>query len=215
MSNNLRDLYRKKGKKLASDQKKSKESAQSQLKSYLESKLGKPINSEMKRKILQLEASIKISGFQSRPTSSNESLQKNQDLDILILSFGLNYQRLYGHGLKDPGHFLKIFVQTHPKHYKMTLDRLHQSLEYLNKQKLLYFYDPTKETLFESPEAAGDFYLIFQLVRPDGSLFKNVIQRELSWTTEKVKSRLKALEDSGLMVVDNETLWFPQLAENK
>lgn len=213
MSNNIRDLYKKKGEKLAKIENKSKEKSKNQLKSYMESTLPNKSTSEFEMKLLRLKSSLNIENIKKKSNINNYSLP-NDLIAMSVLSFGLNYQRTFGHGLKDARHFVHNFNSAFPNENNLSIKTLELALDYLNKHKLLYSYIPPEEIYFESPDSASDLKQILQLVTVDGSVSKERLRRELGWSEEKLISRIKILEKANLVIVDNDTLWFPQLTNN-
>ncbi|MHA2363324.1 MAG: hypothetical protein ACXAC7_05165 [Candidatus Hodarchaeales archaeon] len=218
MGNNVRDLFRKKGKKLTLDEENSKEKSRTLMREFMDKStkdLGLLPIPELEKKFLQLKLSLDIPQLSNKSSNIDYGKQKQsiETLSISMLSFGLNYQRYYGHGIKKVDHFLNKFKEAFPQFNSISKVQYEQSIEFLNDQQLLFLFEPNKEILFESPETANDIHQILQFVNKDGSVSKLMLISKLKWSKEKIQSRIEILENSGLVLVDEDHLWFPQLAK--
>lgn len=208
---NFRNLYRQKGKKLSDDQKQSKKEVKERLNSDFSLLSNKSdLSPVIREKILKLHVSIPDSQDQDQEKSYSYKSNK-QKIYSIILSFGLNFQRVQGTAITSIHEFYENFVITNNLIEDFTEEDCESSLKYLHEQGLIYQFSPV--ILFEPLEQSQDINIIFSLIKPsDHSLQISIIQSHLTnWSVQKINHVLEILVDNGLAIIDGNTIWFPQL----
>lgn len=207
MSKNLRDLYKKKGKKLSDEENSSKTQSKTKLENFIanQSHFHSKRN-EMTIKILALKRGHKIDS-----TSTNKLSTTTGEIEISILNFGINYQRIFSQQIDNIEMFWKDFVST------TNIDlELKEFLKLLLKMKnlgLIFQYE-NEHLLFEPLTKSQDINKILALVDSSGSIPISKIHSELSfWSLEKVDNIINVLEQEGIAIKDDLNLWFPQLTK--
>lgn len=209
---NLRDLYKNKGKSIANENKQSKELASERLSSGIGLLFsGSAIAPAIRDKILKLRISDpKTQNISSLPITLTFKSNKSE-IHMLLLSFGLNYQRILGSAIPSIQQLYSQFITTYPQILSFSEKDCSDSLRYLHSAGLLYQLNP--EILFESLDKSKDINQIFSLLQPtETSLPITRIKSNFpSWSQEKIMNMVNLLIENGLAITDNDTIWFPQL----
>lgn len=209
---NFRDLYKNKGKKLVDDKNKAINEADEKLAkgiSNLSSRnSSSPVISE---KMLHL-GFTKIHQGDSKISAKKLSYKHNKtEIQMLVLKFGVVYQRASGSAISNQSSFYEQFCKFHSEITKYTEKDFNETLEYLSNEGLLYQFVP--EILFEPLERSKDINAIFRLVKPqDESITLTTIKSKLAWSDDKITNVIDQLVSNNLAVLDGEILWFPQLS---
>ena len=208
---NFRDLYKQKGKKLSKDQQQSKQETKESLESRISALTNQSeFSPQLREKLLKLH--ILIPDTKGQPFESDYSFRSNkQTVFSIFLSFGRNFQRVLGSPISTVQQLYDQFLLTNPNIKDFTEHDCQTSLSYLYDQGLVYQISPV--ILFEPLEQSQDINAIFSLLGPsDHSLLVSIIQKRLSnWSTDKITHILDILVENGLAIVDDKTVWFPQL----
>lgn len=209
---NLRDLYKNKGKAIANENKQSKISASDRLSSGVESLFaGSTISPLLRSKILKLRISEPNTQTNaSEPITLTFKSNKNE-IQMLLLSFGLNYQRILGSAIPSLQLLFSQFITTYPQILSFSEKDCFETLKYLHSVGLLTQISP--EILFEPLERSKDINQIFSLLKPtEASLSITRVKDSLpNWSQQKIQNTINLLIENGLAIVDEETIWFPQL----
>ena len=204
----IKDLYKKKGKKLSDDVDASKKRVEEKLKQN--TTIIENLNAEIKEKLLKLQYRHNVDVTAESPKLIENSLAKDRII-TLISTFGINYQRIEGKAITNIAEFKDAFnrnfeINVEPK----TFD---EYLIHLNKMGILYVYEENK-LLFEPLSKSTDINLILRFVsgqRGNSIELKVINQAFPEWTGQKIQSLLNILENEGFVIKDNNTYWFPQL----
>lgn len=208
---NIRDLYRQKGKKISDEQKQSKIEVKNKLATGVSLFSNKSdLAPELREKILKLHVSIPYSEDNNSEKSYSYKSNK-QAIYSIILSFGLNIQRVEGAAIPSIHEFYQKFLVINSFVTDFSEKDCESSLNYLYGQGIIYQLSPV--ILFEPLEQSQNINLIFSLIRPsDHSLQISTIQSHLTdWTLQKINRVLEILVENGLAIIDGSTIWFPQL----
>ena len=208
---NYRDLYKRKGKKLSSDEEESKLTTKEMLStslSHLKTKTTLP--PILQEKILKLRISLPSSDPEPDKMSYSYKSDK-QWVQLMVLSFGLLYQRVTGSAIPSTHFLFDQFLLSHPEITDLSEKNFEEILKTLQSQGLLY--QSTPELLFEPLEKSLDFNSIFSLMQPaKNSLEITRIKANFpSWSDQKLDSLIASLVEHDLAILDNDVLWFPQL----
>ena len=210
---NLRDLYKNKGKTIANEDKQSKEIVKERLSSGVELIFsGSAITPSLKEKILKLKISEPRT-YQKNLEPRTLTFKANKtEIQMLLLSFGVIYQRVLGSAISSIQDLHSQFLNTYPQVLSFSLKECDQTLSYLHSEGLLYQYTP--EILFEPLERSKDINQVFSLLQPsDTSLKVSKIKAHFpNWSPQKIQNIITLLVENGLIIVDGDILWFPHLS---
>jgi hypothetical protein len=210
---NIRDLYKNKGKKLSDDEINSKNQTKEKLSSGIDFLTNKNVISPLlSDRILKLQHSSKISQNSTEKRDLDYKISK-ENLPFILLSFGLNFQRLQGKGFSSVSDFFKEFSSSYSDTPGISEKQCNDILDQLNKQGLLYSFTPV--ILFEALDQSQDINKIFQLLQPgSNSLRFSELKISLNnWSESKLKAVIDILVVNGLVILDQDVLWFPQLED--
>lgn len=210
---NLRDLYKNKGKTIANEDKQSKEIVKERLSSGVELIFsGSAIPPVLKEKILKLKISEPKTHQKTLEPKTLTYKADKTEIQMLVLSFGLIYQRVLGSAIPSIQDLHSQFLNTYPQVLSFSQKECEQTLSYLHSEGLLYQYTP--EILFEPLERSKDINQVFSLLQPsDTSLTVSKIKARFpNWSPQKIQNLINLLVENGLIIIDGDTLWFPQLS---
>ena len=208
---NVRDLYKSKGKKLSNEKEQSKIASEEKLDSSLSQLSGQTTISPLVREKL-LKLSINIPANPQKPALTSLSFKNHKsEVQLILLSFGINFQRARGSAIPSIQYLYDQFIITHPEITHFLFKDCEDTIRSLHSQGLLYQLSPT--ILFEPLETSTDINHVFSLITPPSySLQISFIQSHLpEWSTEKIDRIINILVDNGLAILDNNIIWFPQL----
>lgn len=208
---NLRDLYKSKGKKLADEKKESKLASQDKLTNSF-SKLASQtkLSPLLQDKLLKLHINLPTSPQQTVPTELSFKSHKTE-VQLILLSYGINFQRVYGSAIPSVQFLYDHFILAHPEITHFLFKDCEKSIQSLHEQGLLYQLSP--DVLFEPLETSENINQLFALIEPHShSLPISSIQKHLPyWSPERIQRVISTLVDNGLAIPDGDILWFPQL----
>ena len=206
MSKDIRDLYKKRGQKLSKDINESKQSVEERLKANLANVTD--MSAEMKVKLLQLQHKHRL-GVLNTTTPLAIRAQDKDKLFSLIISFGINYQRVEGKKISNIGKFFDDLIHTHQ--VEISEEIFFDFLNELQNLGLLHFYNGT-ELLFEPLTRSIDLNAILRLVTNTGELdYKTIKKANPKWSDKKINDLVDLLELEGILIKDSDKFWFPQL----
>ncbi len=207
----LRDLYKSKGKKLADDKEQSKSVSQDKLANSVTSLSSQTsLSPLLQDKLLKLH--ITLPSIPGQPVPKTLSFKSHKsEVQMILLSFGINFQRVLGSAIPSLQFLYDQFSTTHPEVTQFLFKDCEKTIQTLHEQGLLYQLTPT--ILFEPLETSTDINRLFSLLQPnDYSLRISTIHKFFpNWSQEKIQRVINTLIDNSLAILDNDTLWFPQL----
>lgn len=209
MSNNLRDLYKKKGNKLSKEIQTSKNEAKGSIGDLVlnKSKLSN-ISSDISFKLKRLQHKFNIEDGLEVKYNSNNKNNKNQIL-INILSLGINLQRINGKPIVDINKFLSSFNSVYNS--SISIDLFNKCIYEIQKKGLIYSFS-NNELIFEPLSKSIEISLILRLVGAEGKLELKTIKKSLTtWSDNKIGAVVDKLELEGILIKDGDKFWFPQL----
>ena len=207
----LRDLYKSKGKKLSNDKEKSKLDSKEKLNnSFSQLSSQHSLSPLVQNKILKLRINIPTTPQIDKPASISYKSNK-EEVHLILLSFGINFQRVLGSAIPSVQFLYDQFIITHPEITNFLFKDCEKSIKTLHSQGLLYQFTPT--ILFEPLETSKDINRLFSLILPPAySLRISSVQSRIpDWSLEKINRIIQTLVDNGLAILDNDNIWFPQL----
>lgn len=208
---NLRDLFKSKGKKLADEKDQSKTASKEKLaESFSQLSSQTKLSPLLQDKLLKLHINLPTSPPPTVPTEVSYKSHKTE-VQFILLSFGINFQRVYGSAIPSVQFLYDHFITAHPEITHFLFKDCDKSIQTLHEQGLLYQLSP--ELLFEPLETSANINQLFSLLESNSnSIQVSTIQKHLpDWSPEKIQRVISTLVDNGLAIPDGDILWFPQL----
>lgn len=207
-------MYKQKGKNLSSKADNSKLSTKQKLSTGINRmSTTRSLSPILMEKILQLGyVEAKTEKISDRTKALSFKSDKNE-IQMLVLQFGLMYQRATASAITDPSALYEMFCKNYPNISHFSVKDLEETFKFFQDQGLLYQSSPT--ILFEPLDQSKDINKIFSLLEPsDNSLSINKIKEQYpTWSNDKINAIIDIMTENGLVIRDGNLLWFPQLAE--
>lgn len=207
----LRDLYKSKGKKLADDKEQSKTASQEKLaQTFSQLSSQTKLSPLLQDKLLKLHITLPTNPQPTVPTELSFKSHKTE-VQLILLSYGINFQRVYGSAIPSIQFLYDNFITAHPEITHFLFKDCEKSIQTLHDQGLLYQLSPA--LLFEPLETSENINQLFSLLEPhSNSLHISSIQKHLrDWSQERIQRVINTLVENGLVIQDGDILWFPQL----
>ena len=209
---NIRDLYKNKGKSLAKDKQLSKEKVNDKL-STLNSHFDKSVhsNEELLNKILKINDLSDFSSKSLLHTEQTAKFDKNNKkiLNNLVMSFGLNYQRLRNQGISNLELFHSDLIEINPELDFLTMKDLESIILDLIKNGIVIESVPQKQYLFEPLTSSSDIHQILSLVNSQSMNYSYFKMKLSDWTEKRLENIIALMEQNNLLILDGEEIFFP------